>query len=851
MRAPESPASWRVEALLEALGTGANGLSEQEAARRLAEAGPNALEPSRSRPYLDALTNQLRSPLAWLLVFAAVVSSLAGEETDAAVIATVLVLGAVVGGVQEFRAGRAIERLKARIALLCEVVRDGVTRRVPAESLVVGDIVLLGAGSLVPADGVLLEARTLQVSEAVLTGETFPTEKTPGPTEPGTPVARRTNAAFLGTSVRSGTGRLLVTATAPDSELGRLAGRLAGRPRETEFDRGLRRFGALLTRIVLVLVTFTFAATVLTHQPPIDSLLFAIALAVGLAPELLPAVVTVTLARGARRMAERGVIVRRLSAIESLGSMDVLCTDKTGTLTRGEVVLSAALDPWGAPSEAVRRLACVNACFEAGVTNALDEALRRAAASSGDTEASLRAAGWEKLDELPYDFVRKRLGVVVRRPDGEVVLVDKGSLAKVLEVSSAVRVGEGEQPLDAASRAAIRERARALGAAGWRTLGVATRRLGAEGARGLESESGLVFEGLLTFADPPKPDAAGLIAELVRMGVDVKMVSGDAREIACHVAREVGIPEGEVLTGADLDGMRDEALWRRAPRVAVFAEIEPNQKERVILALGRGGHVVGYLGDGINDAPALHAADVAISVEGAADVAREAADFVLLRQDLGVLRDGILLGRTTFANTMKYIFTTESANFGNMVSMAAAAAFLPFLPLLAVQVLLNNLLSDVPALALASDEVDPELVQRPEHWDLPTLARFMFSFGLVSSVFDALTFAALYFGLGARDAEFRTGWFVESLLTELAVALVVRTRRPAWRSRPSFGLVVSTVLVAGVAVALPYTPAAPLFQLVPMPPAMLLVLTAITAGYVLAAEAWKQIFFAARPAPAA
>ncbi|MFO0714254.1 MAG: magnesium-translocating P-type ATPase [Sandaracinus sp.] len=826
------------EALLAALASRDEGLTGVEAAARRRADGPNSLEITRRRPWLDALLEQLRNPMSWLLVFAAVVSSLAGELTDAVVIVAVIVLSGILDALQQHRASRAIEALRARIALRCDVLRDGQSASVLAEDVVVGDVILLSAGSLVPADGVVLAAKDLQVSEAILTGETFPVLKAPGTSAVDAPLGKRGNALFLGTSVRSGTGTMLVTALAKDTEYGRIAKTLSLRAPETDFDRGIRRFGYLLTRIMVALVVFTFAATVLTHQPPIDSLLFAIALAVGLAPEMLPAIVTVNLSRGARRMAERGVVVRRLTAIEGFGSMDVLCTDKTGTLTRGEIALGDALDVEGAHGTRVLELGYVNAALETGLASPMDAAIRARGEHDG-----LDVKAWEKLDELPYDFSRKRLGIVARDPSGVRRLVEKGALATVLDVSSHARTASGVVALDDALRERVLAKGRELGGRGMRTLGVASAEVTERARYGVEDEADLVFEGLLTFADPPKDGVAEVVRDLARLGVAVKMISGDAREVANHVASEVGIATDRVLTGKELAAMRDEALWNLAPKTAIFAEVDPNQKERIILALGKSGHVVGYMGDGINDAPALHAADVSLSVDGAVDVAREAADFVLLKQDLGVLRDGVLEGRTTFANTMKYIYTTESANFGNMISMAAAAAFLPFLPLLAIQVLLNNFLSDIPAIAIAGDAVDPELVEAPQRWDLKGLARFMISFGLVSTFFDLLTFAGLYFVLGAREAEFRTGWFVESILTELAVALVVRTRRAAWKSRPAAGLLWSSVAVAVISIVLPYTPLAAVFALVPPPPAMVLMIATITAAYVFAAERWKRIFF--------
>ncbi len=823
---------WSTGALVlaERLGSGPGGLDAELARARLEEVGPNVISARAKKGAIRAFLGQLANPLAWLLLFAVVVSTFAREWTDAIVVVAILLFGATLGFVQERRATYALEALEARIALRADVLRAGIPTEVDARVVVPGDVVVLSAGSLVPGDGVLLEAKDFFVSEAVLTGEPYPVEKTPGVAPADAPLAARRNTVFAGTSVRSGMAHALVVGTGRATEYGRIAARLTLAPPETDFDHGIRRFGQMLTRVMLVLVLFTTAVNVLGHKPAIDSLLFAIALAVGLAPEMLPAVIAINLARGANDMAKHGVIVRKTSAIESFGSMDVLCTDKTGTLTEAKVTLEGAVGPDGRPSTRVLELGLANAALQTGLTNPLDEAIL---AYARNARIAQRAV---KIDEVPYDFVRKRLSVVARfaGEQGPPVLVTKGALGAVLDACD----------LDDDARASLMARADALGAEGTRVLGVASRRVPPRASYGKEDEVGLVFEGMLEFVDPPKTGAAEAIRDLQRMGVDVKIVSGDARAVAVHLAKVVGIPADRVITGAELARLRDEALWHAAERTGVFAEVDPNQKERVISALRKTGHIVGYMGDGVNDAPALHAANVGISVEGATDVAREAADFVLLRQDLAVLRDGIREGRTTFANTLKYLFTTESANFGNMVSMALAAAFLPFLPLLAPQVLLNNFLSDVPAMAIASDDVDPEHLERPRRWDIALVRRFMIAFGLVSTAFDLLTFGLLAWLVQANAAQFRTAWFVESLLTELAVALVVRTRRRFWASRPSRLLLGMTMAVAIAAFVLPYTAVGALVDLEPLPFSTLAIVVLVTALYVGVVELVKPIFFA-------
>ncbi len=819
--------------LLAALASSREGLGAAEAARRLDAFGPNELEVRRPLSALRLLARQLENPLVLILIVAAAISALVGEWSDALVVLLIVVASGAIGFFREYDAGRALEKLRERVKILARVLRDGTPRSIPAAEVVPGDVVLLSAGSLVPGDGVVLEANDFFVSQAVLTGESFPVEKQPGTAPLVSSLPERTGCVFLGTSARSGTARCLIVRTGRSTAFGAIAGRLSLRPPETEFDRGLRHFGYLLARVMSVMVLAVFALNVFAHRPVIESLLFAVALAVGLTPELLPAILSVNLARSAQGMARHGVLVRRLNAIENFGAMDVLCTDKTGTLTEGVVRLDAALDPEGRPSDEVLRWASLNASLQTGLENPLDQAI---------LERGRRdLAGSEKLDEIPYDFVRKRMTVVVRE-GGRARMLTKGALANVLQACSR-SAGTGEPALDEARRQALIARFEAWSAQGLRVLGVAVRDVAPQAAWHREDERDMVFAGFLLFLDPPKPGVDRTLSELAALGVRVKIITGDNRSVARHAAAAVGMKVGGVVTGGELDEMRDEALWHAAEQTDLFAEVDPNQKERIILALKKTGHVVGYMGDGINDAPALHCADVSISVEKAVDVAKEAADFVLLERDMDVLRNGILEGRKTFANTLKYILAVTSANFGNMLSMALASTFLPFLPLLAKQILLNNFLSDVPAMALAGDAVDRELVDHPRRWDMHFIRRFMVEFGLLSSAFDFLTFGALLWIFRAPAAEFRTAWFVESLMTELAVALVVRTRRPSFRSRPGRGLWISTLAVALLAVAFPYLPFAGVFGFVPLPASLILAVLGITGAYVVATEMAKASFY--------
>jgi Mg2+-importing ATPase len=839
---PPAPAAyWSLEPerLLIALHTSATGLSAEDATQRLTRYGPNAVHVQREMTVFSLLLNQVKSPLVLMLLFAAVISVFAGEWTDAAIVLAVVLGSTVLGFGQEYRARNAVELLRSKVTVRSTVLRSGSTEHLPSEQLVPGDIVLLSAGSLIPADGVVLEANDCFVNQALLTGESFPVERTPGAVPAGASLPERTNCVFMGTSVRSGTARALIVQTGKATVFGQLAERLSLRPPQTEFERGVQRFGYLLTQVMLVMVVIVLAVNMLLHKPAIDSLLFALALAVGLTPELLPAIISITLAHGAQQMASRGVIVRRLNAIENFGSMDVLCTDKTGTLTQGVVRLNDALGCDGRDSPAALRAAFLNATFQTGLSNPLDEAIITHAQQAG-----LSVGAEEKRGEIPYDFTRKRLSVAAAGPQGDITLITKGALEPLLQICTQVAVGSVVCPMDGPQRDMIEGRFNDWSSQGFRVLGLATKALPRDASLiAAADERDLVFLGFLLFFDPPKLDVPQTIRDLAQRGVQIKIITGDSHVVARHVADAVQLPVRGVLTGSALNDMRDEALWHAAERTTIFAEVDPNQKERIILALRKTGHVVGYMGDGINDAPALHAADVGISVDTAVDVAKNAADFVLLRQDLDILREGIDEGRVTFANTLKYILTTTSANFGNMFSMAGASVLLPFLPLLAPQILLNNFLSDIPAATIAGDRVDREWVEQPRRWDTAFIRNYMVLFGLVSSIFDFLTFGALLFLFRASPVQFRTGWFIESLLTELVIALVVRTRQVFFRSRPSTPLLVSTVLVIAVTLALPYLPVNALFGFVPLPAPLMATLLGLTGLYILVTEAAKRYFY--------
>jgi Mg2+-importing ATPase len=840
-------AFWSLEAREVAAGLSASeaGLGAQEAERRLKAVGPNRVADNEHQSAPRILLRQFESPLVLILVFGAILSLSLREWVDASVILAIVIGSALFGFFQEYRASAAVAKLRARLALRATVWRDGRPKEILAADLVPGDVIALNAGDLIPADCLVLEANDFLVAEASLTGEPFPVEKRPGIVPAGAPLSERSNAVFLGASVRSGTARALVVDTGARTAFGHIAARLQARESETDFARGLRRFGAMLVRVMFTIVLFVLTMNMLMGRPIEQSLLFAVALAVGLSPELLPAIVSVTLAAGATKLASRGVIVRRLEAIESLGGMDVLCTDKTGTLTVGAVSLADAVDPSGRSAPEVRRFAFLNAAFETGIDNPLDAAIREAGAREG---LSISAA--TKIDEIPYDFARRRLTIVVEDETGQRRMITKGAFASIARICTAIADANGECTLDATALKRLEAFVRQQGEAGARVLAVAQRPAPAKTDYDIGDEQDMVFIGFLLFNDPPKADAAATLAALAKLGVRVKIVTGDSRYVAAHVAEGVGLDPSTLLTGAEIAGTSDEALWHLAAKADVFAEIDPQQKERIVRALQRTGLAVGYLGDGINDAPALRAADVGVSVESAVDVARESADVVLLKPDLNVVCLGIEEGRRTFANTLKYIHITTSANFGNMVSMAIATPFLPFLPLLPKQILLNNFISDLPSAVIASDNVDPEQVARPQEWDVPRLQRFMVVFGLVSSVFDILTFVLLLWAFQASEQVFQTGWFIVSLLTELAVVLILRTQRPALRSRPGALLLRSTLIVAAVTLAIPFLSGlSGLFGFAPLSLLHIAGLLAIVLGYAAATEGVKLWSFRRRFGP--
>jgi Mg2+-importing ATPase len=820
------------------LGASSNGLSSTEADARLLRCGANTLDSRQKYSFLLKVVSRFRNPLVLILLVAAVISGLTGDVASLGIISTMVLLSVLLDSVQEYRAEQAAEQLKVSVALKEQVLRDGREITIRADQLVPGDVVLLAAGDLVPADGRLLEARDFFVNEGLLTGESYPTEKhVAAEGTANVDLAQAEDAAFMGTSVVSGSAKLLLCATGNATQLGEISATLRHTPPPAALERGVYEFGLLIVRLTILLVLFVLLVNAFFHRPLLESFLFALALAVGLTPELLPMIVSVTLARGAMRMAKQKVIVKRLAAIHDLGSMDVLCTDKTGTLTEAKIALIRHITLSGTDSERVLELAWLNSHFETGLRSPLDTAILE--------HGSRNPAGWTKIDEVPFDFERRRVSVLLER-EGRRILVVKGAPEDLLKLSSRYELsGERDtQPFDAAALARAQTQFQTLCTEGFRVLGIAWREEPASQAHVVVSdEHDFVFAGYAAFLDPPKASAGAAIAALERSGVGIKIITGDNERVTQYVCAQLDIPIEGLLTGTELAALSEEALSARIEGTNLFCRVNPSQKNRIILALKRRGHVVGYLGDGINDAPSLHTADVGISVDGAVDVAKDAADIILLEHDLEVVERGVREGRRTFGNIMKYIMMGTSSNFGNMFSMAGASLILPFLPMLPIQVLLNNFLYDLSEVPIPMDEVDDELLAQPRHWDIKFIRNFMLVLGSVSSIFDFLTFGLLLWVFNATEALFQTGWFMESLATQVLVIFIIRTRESPLRSRPNPVLAGTSLAVAAVGILLPYTAIGRWFGFVPLPLAFLAALGAMVVCYLVLAEGVKRWFY--------
>jgi Mg2+-importing ATPase len=825
------------------------GLSTTEARLRLTKIGPNEPVSSRRTSGLVQILFLFINPLAIILLVASAISAAVGEVLNAIIIALMVLLSAALNFVQTYRSQRAVERIRREVAPTASVLRDGNWTDIPRRELVPGDVIKLTAGDLVPADAWLFAVRDLHVQQAALTGESLPVSKEAVDLHAISPDTSDDHKVFLGTSVVSGTGTALVSATGKSTVFGDIATRLATKPPETEFERGTRQFGLLIMKTTILLVLFVLTVSVVLHHNFLESLLFAVALAVGLTPEFLPMITTVTLGQGAVHMARKKVIVKHLEAMQNFGSIDVLCSDKTGTLTSGEMALDQHLDPFGTSSEQVYLLAYLNSLHETGVNNSLDQAIKSQAIKPGHNVNPLDAAvlhhdhpdirAYKKIDEIPFDFERRRVSIVVEH-ETQRLLITKGAPESVLPICSAYELEGKQSPIDAAARARAEATYRELCAKGFRLLAVAYSPVPLQDAYRAGDEKDLVLAGFLTFSDPPLESAKLALQDLGRDGIRVKILTGDNELVTQHICAQVGLDVGRIILGDELERMTDPALAHVVEQTSVFARVSPAQKNRIILALKHRSHVVGYLGDGINDAPSLHAADVGISVSTAVDVAKDAADFILLERSLNVLHEGILEGRMAFGNVMKYLLMGTSSNFGNMFSMAIASLFLPFLPMLPTQILLNNFLYDLAQVTIPTDHVDRTFIHRPQRWNVKMIRDFMIYIGPISSIYDFLTFFALLKVFSASEQLFHTGWFVESLATQTLVIFIIRTAGNPFRSRPSLALTSTTIAVVAAGIVIPFTSLGKILGFTPLPVGFFLFLAGATGTYLLLVEIVKR-----------
>jgi Mg2+-importing ATPase len=833
MMTPQEIAALDVAGALAAQGVTVGGLGEAEVASRLASFGPNEPAAKRRRGPLGEFLSKFANPLVIVLLVIAVLSFAIGERVSGGLIMTMIFISVTVSFFQEYRSGRAAERLIEMVRTTATVRRGGVAVELALRDLVPGDIVELNAGDVIPADLRFIECKDLHVNQSAMTGESMPSEKVCGASQ-GDDLP---NLAYMGTSVVSGTALGLVYATGAATRFGAIAKELSARRPPTSFDRGIAAFASLMIKAMLVMVAVIFAVNALFKGNLLETLMFSLAVAVGLTPEMLPTIVAVNLAKGAAVMAKRKVIVKHLNAIQNFGAMDVLCTDKTGTLTLDEVVLMHHYDVLGAEDDEVLKFAALNSVMDAGLKNLLDRAVTAKA-------SSLDLSGWRKIDEIPFDFTRRVMSVVVEAPDGKRWLITKGAPESIMERCAGYYCAGERCDLEADRREEFRARIEHLGGEGFRVLALAVRELPRDD-RAYEpvDEAGLILRGYLAFLDPPKPSSRGAIDQFEALGIRVIILTGDSGAVTKKICSDVGLngADGEVVTGEKLDLLTDEELSDLAERTAMFARLNPLQKERVIKLLQKRGHTVGYLGDGINDAASLKTADVGISVNNAVDIAKESAELILLEKDLSVLIDGIVEGRRTFGNIIKFVRMGASSNFGNMLSLTGASLFLPFVPLAPAQVLLNNFLYDLTQISIPTDNVDKEYTEKPRPWNIAGIRRFMLMIGPVSSIFDFTTFALAIFVFHAEVALFRTMWFTESLMTQTLIIFIIRTGKlPFVESRPSLFLAGACLAIVAFGLILPFTALGAKFGFVPLPWPWFVALAGIMAAYVVLTELAKR-----------
>lgn len=830
--------SYDVDEVLKTIETSKNGLSTEQANERIEKLGQNLFEEKKSSSKLMVFINQFKNPITMILIFAAILSIFLKDYSDGIIILIIIMISALLSYNHESKANDAVKKLLSTVSVTSAVLRDGKFQELDNSKLTIGDVISVKTGDMIPADCLLIEENSLSMDESSLTGETFPVEKNVGKLEEKTALSRRKNSLWMGTHVISGSGKAVIVNLAKDSEFGKITESLDETETDTDFERGIKDFGNLILQVTTILIGLIFLFNIILNKPFLESFMFALALSVGLTPQMLPAIISVNLSQGAKRMSAQGVIVKKLNSIENFGSMTVMCSDKTGTITKGQVKLESAMDNTGKKSETLVKLAAINSYFQEGYTNPIDQAIL--------DENKNDFSKYEKLFEIPYSFENKLLSVIVNTNNDlsdENIMITKGALTSVINVCSTYQDDSGNSGNIEEIKSEIMDLFEKYSSQGYRILGLAYKNIDQENDVSKQKAENLIFRGLLLFIDPLKDDIKDVIEQMNSLGVSLKMITGDNHLIAKNIGSKVGLNPDKILLGEDLNSYSLSQLNKKIMDIDIFAEISPNQKEKIILAYKQAGEIVGYMGDGINDAPAIKQADVGISVDTAADTAKDAASIVLLENSLKVLVSGIKEGRRTFINTLKYIFVATSANFGNMFSMAGASLFLKFLPLLPKQILLTNLFTDFPSLQIASDSVDEDWLQSPVTWDMKFIKRFMIIFGITSSVFDYITFVVLLLLFKANEQFFQTGWMLESVISAMVVMLIVRTKRPVIKSKPSNKLLLAIVLVAIALIAIIYSPINTYLGLIALPVQALLSMLAISLIYALTAEIFKKQFY--------
>lgn len=830
--------SYDVDEVLKTIETSKNGLSTEQANERIEKLGQNLFEEKKSASKLMVFINQFKNPITMILIFAAILSIFLKDYSDGIIILIIIMISALLSYNHESKANDAVKKLLSTVSVTSEVLRDGKFQELDNSKLTIGDVISVKTGDMIPADCLLIEENSLSMDESSLTGETFPVEKNVEKLEEKTALSQRKNSLWMGTHVISGSGKAVIVNLAKDSEFGKITESLDETETDTDFERGIKDFGNLILQVTTILIGLIFLFNIILNKPFLESFMFALALSVGLTPQMLPAIISVNLSQGAKRMSAQGVIVKKLNSIENFGSMTVMCSDKTGTITKGQVKLESAMDNTGKKSETLVKLAAINSYFQEGYTNPIDQAIL--------DENKNDFSKYEKLFEIPYSFENKLLSVIVNTNNDlsdKNIMITKGALTSVINVCSTYQDDSRNSGNIEEIKSEIMDLFEKYSSQGYRILGLAYKNIDQENDVSKQKAENMIFRGLLLFIDPLKDDIKDVIEQMNSLGVSLKMITGDNHLIAKNIGSKVGLNPDKILLGEDLNSYSLSQLNKKIMDIDIFAEISPNQKEKIILAYKQAGEIVGYMGDGINDAPAIKQADVGISVDTAADTAKDAASIVLLENSLKVLISGIKEGRRTFINTLKYIFVATSANFGNMFSMAGASLFLKFLPLLPKQILLTNLFTDFPSLQIASDSVDEDWLQSPVTWDMKFIKRFMIIFGITSSVFDYITFIVLLLLFKANEQFFQTGWMLESVISAMVVMLIVRTKRPVIKSKPSNKLLLAIVLVAIGLIAIIYSPINTYLGLIALPAQALLSMLGISLIYALTAEILKKQFY--------